>query len=201
MEIGKAEFLVSNSDVSKCPKPDRPEYAFIGRSNVGKSSLINMLTNVNSLAKTSASPGKTQLINHFKINSDWYLVDLPGYGYARANKAAKEQFSQIIKNYVLKRENLYCLFVLIDSRHAPLKIDLEFMEWLGENGVPFVMVFTKADKLSALEKGKCIAAYHEEMLKNWETVPPSFITSASHRTGRQELLDYIEELNKIPLEL
>lgn len=201
MEIGKAEFLVSNSDVSKCPKPDRPEYAFIGRSNVGKSSLINMLTNVNSLAKTSASPGKTQLINHFKINSDWYLVDLPGYGYARANKAAKEQFSQIIKNYILKRENLYCLFVLIDSRHAPLKIDLEFMEWLGENGVPFVMVFTKADKLSALEKGKCIAAYHEEMLKNWETVPPSFITSASHRTGRQELLDYIEELNKIPLEL
>lgn len=201
MEIGKAEFLVSNTDVRKCPKPDRPEYAFIGRSNVGKSSLINMLTNVNSLAKTSASPGKTQLINHFKINSDWYLVDLPGYGYARANKAAKEQFSQIIKNYVLKRENLYCLFVLIDSRHAPLKIDLEFMEWLGENGVPFVIVFTKADKLSALEKGKCIAAYHEEMLKTWETVPPSFITSASHRTGRQELLDYIEELNKLPLEL
>ena len=200
MEVYSAKFVTSNTDVSKCPEPDRHEYAFIGRSNVGKSSLINMLTNHSKLAKTSASPGKTQLINHFLIDDKWYLVDLPGYGYARTSKTQRSQFSAMIKNYILKRENMVCLFVLIDSRHEPLKIDLEFMEWLGENGVPFVMVFTKADKLSTTERMNCIAQYHEGMKDTWESMPITFMTSAETKLGRVELLSYIDELNQLELE-
>ncbi len=196
MDIVKAEFLVSNSTVSKCPAPDRHEYAFIGRSNVGKSSLINMLTNNKKLAKTAAKPGKTQLINHFLINDQWYMVDLPGYGYARISESARRQFDRMIRDYILRRENLVCLFVLVDSRLEPQRIDLEFMEWLGENGVPFVMVFTKADKLGAEQRSKCIARYHEVMLDTWETTPLAFMTSAEKKLGRSELLDYIDELNK-----
>ncbi len=200
MEVYSAKFVTSNTDVSKCPEPDRHEYAFIGRSNVGKSSLINMLTNHSKLAKTSASPGKTQLINHLLIDDKWYLVDLPGYGYARTSKTQRSQFSAMIKNYILKRENMVCLFVLIDSRHEPLKIDLEFMEWLGENGVPFVMVFTKADKLSTTERMNCIAKYHEGMKDTWESMPITFMTSAETKLGRVELLSYIDELNQLELE-
>lgn len=196
MEITNAAFLVSNTDVKKCPTPDRNEYAFIGRSNVGKSSLINMLTNHKGLAKTAARPGKTQLINHFLINNEWYMVDLPGYGYARASLSQRIDFDQMIRNYILKRENMICLFVLIDSRHAPQKIDLEFMEWLGENGVPFVMVFTKADKLTTTGRMNCIEEYHKVMLETWMSTPMAFMTSAEKRLGRQELLDYIDELNK-----
>lgn len=200
MEVYSAKFVISNSDVKKCPEPDKHEYAFIGRSNVGKSSLINMLTNHGKLAKTSGVPGKTQLINHFLINDEWYLVDLPGYGYARSSKSQRAQFSGIIRNYILKRENMVCLFVLIDSRHAPLKIDLEFMEWLGENGVPFVMVFTKADKLTTTERMNCIAKYQEGMKETWETMPMAFMTSAKTKMGRVELLSYIEELNKLEID-
>lgn len=200
MEVYSAKFVISNSDVKKCPEPDRHEYAFIGRSNVGKSSLINMLTNYGKLAKTSATPGKTQLINHFLINDEWYLVDLPGYGYARSSKSQRAQFSGIIRNYILKRENMVCLFVLIDSRHAPLKIDLEFMEWLGENGVPFVMVFTKADKLTTTERMNCVAKYQEGMKETWESMPMAFMTSAETKMGRVELLSYIEELNKLEID-
>ena len=161
MDIVKAEFVMSNSNVEKCPVPDRHEYAFIGRSNVGKSSLINMLANNKKLAKTASRPGKTQLINHFVINNSWYMVDLPGYGYAEVPEKIRQQFMKMIRDYILKRENLVCLFVLIDSRHKPQKIDLEFMEWLGENGVPFAMVFTKADKLSNNEKVKQIKIISE----------------------------------------
>lgn len=196
MEVGKAEFIVSNTDVSKCPPPDRHEYAFIGRSNVGKSSLINMLTNRKELAKTASKPGKTQLINHFLINDEWYMVDLPGYGYARTSKSSRGKFEKIIRDYILKRENLICLFVLIDSRHKPLQIDLEFMEWLGENGVPFVMIFTKADKLSAAGRQRCIEDYRKVMLDTWETTPMAFMTSSEKRLGREEVLDYIDELNR-----
>lgn len=200
MEVYSAKFVISNADVKKCPEPDRHEYAFIGRSNVGKSSLINMLTNHGKLAKTSGTPGKTQLINHFLINDEWYLVDLPGYGYARSSKTQRVQFSGMIRNYILKRENMVCLFVLIDSRHAPLKIDLEFMEWLGENGVPFVMVFTKADKLTTTERMNCIAKYQEGMKETWENMPMAFMTSAETKLGRVELLSYIEELNKLEID-
>ena len=196
MEVVKAEFVVSNATVEKCPKPDRHEYAFIGRSNVGKSSLINMLTNNKKLAKTAARTGKTQLINHFLINDMWYMVDLPGYGYARTSETARRQFEKMIRDYILKRENLVCLFVLIDSRLEPQKIDLEFMEWLGENGVPFVMIFTKADKLSATQRLKCIDDYHKVMLETWETTPMAFMTSSEKRLGREEVLDYIDELNR-----
>lgn len=196
MDIVKAEFVVSNSTVTKCPKPDRHEYAFIGRSNVGKSSLINMLTNNKKLAKIAAKPGKTQLINHFLINDAWYMVDLPGYGYAKISEFIRQQFEKLIRDYILKRENLVCLFVLVDSRLEPQRIDLEFMEWLGENGVPFVMVFTKADKLTFSERVKCIDEYHKVMLDTWETTPLAFMTSAEKRLGREELLDYIDELNK-----
>ena len=196
MEVVKAEFVVSNATVEKCPKPDRYEYAFIGRSNVGKSSLINMLTNNKKLAKTAARPGKPQLINHFLINDMWYMVDLPGYGYARTSETARRQFEKMIRDYILKRENLVCLFVLIDSRLEPQKIDLEFMEWLGENGVPFVMIFTKADKLSATQRLKCIDDYHKVMLETWETTPMAFMTSSEKRLGREEVLDYIDELNR-----
>lgn len=196
MEITKAQFLMSNTEVGKCPSPDRHEYAFIGRSNVGKSSLINMLTNNKGLAKTAVKPGKTQLINHYLINDSWYMVDLPGYGYARTSRTQREQFEKMIRNYILKRENLICLFVLVDSRLEPQTIDLEFMEWLGENGVPFVMIFTKADKLSASERSVCVERYQEKMLETWETTPLAFITSAEKKLGRAELLDYIDELNR-----
>lgn len=187
--------MVSNTDVRKCPASDKPEYAFIGRSNVGKSSLINMLTNNSTLAKTAAQPGKTRLINHFLINDSWYMVDLPGYGYARASHSDRGQFEKLIRDYILKRDNLVCLFVLIDSRHQPLAIDLEFMEWLGENGVPFVMVFTKADKLSAVERRTAVTDYQNVMLDTWETTPIAFMTSSAKKMGREELLDYIDELN------
>lgn len=196
MDIQKAEFVVSNSDVAKCPEANRHEYAFIGRSNVGKSSLINMLTGNKKLAKTAAKPGKTQLINHFLINGNWYMVDLPGYGYARLSEGQRRQLEKMIKDYILKRENLVCLFVLVDSRLEPQKIDLEFMEWLGENGVPFVMVFTKADKLTATQRLRCIDEYHKTMLETWETTPLAFMTSAEKRLGREELLNYIDELNR-----
>ena len=195
MDIVKAEFVMSNSTVAKCPAPNRHEYAFSGRSNVGKSSLINMLTNNKKLAKTAARPGKTQLINHFLINDSWYMVDLPGYGYARTSEGLRRQFEKMICDYILKRENLICLFVLVDSRHEPQKIDLEFMEWLGENGVPFVMVFTKADKLTTTQRLNCIDNYHRAMLDTWESTPLAFMTSAEKRLGREELLDYIDELN------
>lgn len=196
MDIVKAEFVMSNSNVEKCPVPDRHEYAFIGRSNVGKSSLINMLANNKKLAKTASRPGKTQLINHFVINNSWYMVDLPGYGYAEVPEKIRQQFMKMIRDYILKRENLVCLFVLIDSRHKPQKIDLEFMEWLGENGVPFAMVFTKADKLSTTRRGACISDYQKAMADVWETMPPAFLTSAEKRTGREELLNYIDKLNR-----
>jgi len=186
---------MSNSTVAKCPAPDRHEYAFIGRSNVGKSSLINMLTNNKKLAKIANKPGKTQLINHFLINDSWYMVDLPGYGYAKISGTIRQQFQKMISDYILKRESLVCLFVLIDSRLAPQKIDLEFMEWLGENGVPFVMVFTKVDKLNVNQRLKCMKDYHEELLKKWESTPLSFMTSAEKHLGREELLGYLDELN------
>lgn len=196
MDIVKAEFVVSNPGVAKCPAPNRHEYAFIGRSNVGKSSLINMLTGNRKLAKTAAKPGKTQLINHFLINDSWYMVDLPGYGYARISESARQQFEKMIRDYILKRENLVCLFVLVDSRLEPQRIDLEFMEWLGENGVPFVMVFTKADKLTTTQRLKCIDEYHKVMLNTWESTPLAFMTSSEKHLGKEELLDYIDELNK-----
>ena len=196
MEIVKAEFVVSNTEVGNCPAPDRHEYAFIGRSNVGKSSLIKMITKLSALPKTPPNPGKTHINKHFMINDSWYMVDLPGYGYARTSKSGRAQFERMIRDYILKRENLICLFVLIDCRHAPQRIDLEFMEWLGENGVPFVMVFTKADKLGAVQRRTCIADYHQVMLDTWETTPMAFMTSSEKRLGREEMLDYIDELNR-----
>jgi len=196
MKIKTANFVISNSDVSKCPKELLPEYAFIGRSNVGKSSLINMLTGQNKLAKTSGRPGKTQLINHFKINNEWFLVDLPGYGYAKVSKTIKQTFQSFIKNYFLQREQLICTFVLIDSRLEPQKIDLEFMEFLGENGIPFSIVFTKADKIKLNELNKNIQFYSKKMTSTlWEEMPPYFATSATNALGKEELLNYIEEIN------
>lgn len=197
MEITKAEFVMSNSSLAKCPREARKEYAFIGRSNVGKSSLINMLTRRKNLAKTAAKPGKTQLINHFLVNDEWFLVDLPGYGYAATSKGLRKDFGRMISDYVLKRDNLVCLFVLVDSRLKPQAIDLDFMSWLGENQIPFAMVFTKADKLNATEKRNCINAYSKEMLKEWEFMPPCFLTSSEKGIGRAELLEYIDSLNKM----
>lgn len=194
--IKTARFVISNSDVKKCPQDGRPEYAFIGRSNVGKSSLINMLTRHNKLAMTSSMPGKTLLINHFIVNDDWYLVDLPGYGYAKRSKSQNEQLQHIISSYILDREQMTNLFVLIDSRHAPQKIDLEFFEWLGENGVPFAIVFTKADKLTKTALGANIAAYKERLLEEWEELPPVFVTSSESALGREDILQYINEINK-----
>ena len=194
--IKKAEFVMSNSQVAKCPKEPLPEYAFIGRSNVGKSSLINMLTNQKNLAKTSARPGKTQLINHFKINDQWFLVDLPGYGYARVSKTTKKTFQKFITNYFEQRKQLVCAFVLVDIRHEPQKIDLESLQWLGENAVPFAIVFTKADKLKPLAIERNIATYQEILLKSWEAMPPYFITSAENYVGKEELVGYIEDINK-----
>ena len=197
MVIKSAKFEISNSDVSKCPAGTRHEYAFIGRSNVGKSSLINMLTNHSGLAKTSQTPGKTMLINHFLINNEWYIVDLPGYGYASRGKESREQLKVIIESYILRREQMTNLFVLVDSRHKPQKIDLEFMPWLGENGVPFSIVFTKLDKLG-LNVGKAnIGTYKQVLLEQWEELPPIFVTSSVDGRGREDLLAYIEELNKL----
>lgn len=196
MEIKSAEFVISNTDYKKCPEGNLMEYAFIGRSNVGKSSLINMLTNRKGLAMTSSKPGKTLLINHFIINNQWYLVDLPGYGYATAGKSTRERLKTIIESYILYREQLTCLFVLIDARHEPQQIDLEFMEWLGENGIPFAIVFTKADKLSGSKLNMNIENYRQKLLEVWEELPPFFITSAEKRIGREDLLSYIDEINK-----
>ena len=195
MEIKETRFIMSNSDVDKCPAPDKPEYAFIGRSNVGKSSLINMLTNKKSLAKVSGKPGKTRLINHFLINNEWYLVDLPGYGYATISVNEKKKWEKFVRNYILLRENLLNLFVLIDSRHKPLAVDLEFIEWLGMSQIPFAIVFTKTDKLNARELDDSINYYKEKLLENWETLPPYFITSVPKRMGRQEILNFIQSVN------
>lgn len=195
MEIKNAEFIISNTKVDLCPKGDLPEYAFIGRSNVGKSSLINMLTRKPKLAMTSATPGKTLLINHFLINKQWYLVDLPGYGYAARGKKQVEKIQKIIEDYILKREQLVNLFVLIDIRHDPQKIDLEFIEWLGENGVPFSIIFTKADKLSGGKAKANVNAYMEKLSEQWEELPPHFISSSENKTGRDEILNYIESIN------
>lgn len=196
MEIKSAEFVVSNTDYLKCPDSQLPEYAFIGRSNVGKSSLINMLCNRKDLAMTSSKPGKTLLINHFLINNNWHLVDLPGYGYATTGKKMREQLQEIIENYILNREQLTCLFVLVDSRHEPQKIDLEFMEWLGENGVPFALVFTKLDKLSHVKAIENTRAYKDKLAEQWEEFPPIFLTSAEKFVGKDDILGYIEEINK-----
>ena len=196
MVITSAEFIISNSRVEKCPTTGLPEYAFIGRSNVGKSSLINMLTGRKGLAMTSQKPGKTQLINHFLINRDWYLVDLPGYGYARLSRDGRDGLRRMIEDYILERTELVCLFVLLDSRLEPQRIDLEFIEWLGEGRIPFALVFTKADKLSRGKLAANIAAYKERLLQQWEELPPLFITSAEARLGRDELLSYIDGINK-----
>ena len=195
MKIKTAEFVISNSEVSKCPESKLPEYAFIGRSNVGKSSLINMLTARKDLAKTSGRPGKTQLINHFLINSEWHLVDLPGYGYARVSKSAKKTFQKFITAYFEKREQLIAAFVLIDSRHSPQAIDLEFMEWLGEHQVPFGIIFTKGDKLKPKALERNIEHYKAKMLESWEEMPQYFVSSSSNGMGRDEILNYIEEIN------
>ncbi|MDA8894761.1 ribosome biogenesis GTP-binding protein YihA/YsxC [Flavobacteriales bacterium] len=196
MKINSAEFVISNTDIEKCPKERIPEYAFIGRSNVGKSSLINMLTSRKSLAKTSGKPGKTQLINHFKINDHWFLVDLPGYGYAKVSKKDRSIFAKFIYDYLEKRENLICTFVLVDSRHEPQKIDLSFMEWLGQKGIPFVIVFTKMDKLSSSQLNKNLSKYKTKMLETWEELPQSFMSSAESKLGKMEILKFIDTTNE-----
>ncbi|WP_296261415.1 ribosome biogenesis GTP-binding protein YihA/YsxC [uncultured Phocaeicola sp.] len=196
MEITSAKFVTSNSRADMCPKSDLPEYAFIGRSNVGKSSLINMLTNNSKLAMTSSTPGKTLLINHFMINNTWYLVDLPGYGYAQRGKKVMESIKNLIQHYVLERTQMTCLFVLIDSRLEPQKIDLEFIGWLGENGIPFALVFTKADKQSTSKTQQNVNRFLDTMKEQWEELPPHFITSSEKKTGRKELLDYIDSINR-----
>lgn len=196
MEIKSAEFTISSSRADMCPKSDIPEYAFIGRSNVGKSSLINMLTKKPKLAMTSSTPGKTLLINHFLINKEWYLVDLPGYGFALRGKKMMDKIKNLIEYYVLEREQLTCLFVLIDSRHEPQKIDLEFIEWLGENGVPFAIIFTKADKQTVGKTRQNVNNYLNKLKEQWEELPPHFVSSSENGTGRQEILDYIDSINK-----
>ncbi|MDX1427015.1 MAG: ribosome biogenesis GTP-binding protein YihA/YsxC [Salegentibacter mishustinae] len=195
MKIKSAEFVVSNTRVDKCPDSKLPEYAFIGRSNVGKSSLINMLTDRKTLAKTSAKPGKTQLINHFLINKNWHLVDLPGYGYAKVSKSTKRTFQKFITAYFDKRKQMICAFVLIDSRHEPQPIDMEFMQWLGEHQVPFCIIFTKADKLKPKMLEKNINHYQDKMLEIWEEMPEFFVSSATSKLGQDEILDYIEAIN------
>lgn len=199
MIVNAARFEISSPDVSKCPAGGCHEYAFIGRSNVGKSSLINMLTGQKALAMTSSTPGKTMTINYFKINDSWRIVDLPGYGYAKRSKADRERLEKMIKGYIARRTEMTNLFLLIDSRHAPQRIDLEFMEWLGTNGVPFAIVFTKIDKLSPVAGKKAVAAYCNRLLETWEELPPVFATSANDRRGRDALLDYIEQLNRLPI--
>ncbi len=196
IQIKSAEYVISNSDVKKCPEGNIPEYAFIGRSNVGKSSLINMLTGRNALAKTSATPGKTLLINHFLINKEWYIVDLPGYGFAKRSKDSREKFKKMIESYILRRMQMTNLFVLVDSRHKPQNIDLEFMEWLGENGVPFSIVFTKMDKLGKEAGPRNVRDYLKVLKESWEELPPYFLTSSEDGRGRDEILEYISEINK-----
>ncbi len=195
MKIKTAKFVISNTDITKCPTDNLPEYAFIGRSNVGKSSLINALTNHKNLAKTSGKPGKTQLINHFIINDEWFLVDLPGYGYAQVSKNKREVFQQFIRDYFLQRNQLICTFVLVDSRHTAQKIDLEFMEFLGYNQIPFAIIFTKVDKLGKSQRNQNIKKYKEQLLETWEEIPPYFLTSATDETGKEEVLEYIENIN------
>ena len=197
MKIKSAEFVMSNSDVTKCPKEKLIEYAFIGRSNVGKSSLINMLMQKKSLAKTSGRPGKTQLINHFLINKNWFLVDLPGYGYAKVSKSSKKKFQKFITQYFSKRQQLALAFVLIDCRHKPQKVDLEFMQWMGENQVPFSIIFTKQDKMKPNALIKNIEDYKLKMLESWEEMPNYFITSSSNGTGRDKVLNYMSEINSL----
>lgn len=196
MEIKSAEFVISNTDIRKCPEGTRPEYAFIGRSNVGKSSLINMLTARKGLAMTSQKPGKTLLINHFLINKEWFLVDLPGYGFAQRGKEGRENIRRIIESYVLQRPQLTCLFVLLDCRHEPQKIDLEFMEWLGENEVPFAIIFTKIDKISRGRLTENLNKYKERLLETWEEMPPILLSSSETKDGREEILDYIQSINR-----
>ena len=196
MEITSAEVVISNTDVKKCPAGIFPEYAFIGRSNVGKSSLINMLTSRKGLAMTSSTPGKTMLINHFLINKNWYLVDLPGYGYARRGQKGKDQIRTIIEDYILEREQLTNLFVLIDCRHEPQKIDLEFMEWLGENEIPFSLIFTKIDKISKGRLQENLKVYQTKLLESWEELPPILLSSSEKKEGRDKILNYIDEINK-----
>ena len=196
MIIKDAQFVISNTDYTLCPQDGRPEYAFIGRSNVGKSSLINMLTNRKNLAMTSSTPGKTQLINHFIINDEWYLVDLPGYGYAQRGKDGRQQIAEIIDAYISNRTQMTTLFVLLDSRHDPQKIDLEFMQDMGENGVPFAIIFTKIDKQSKAKTSDNINRYKEKLHEVWDELPPIFLTSSEHKIGGEEVLDYIEQINK-----
>ena len=196
MEVKTAEFVISAPVVNMCPADTKPEYAFIGRSNVGKSSLINMLCRNKKLAKTSATPGKTLLINHFLVNKAWYLVDLPGYGYAQRGKKIMDKIQKLIEYYVLERQQMTCLFVLIDSRLEPQRIDLEFIEWLGENGVPFALIFTKADKQTTTKTRQSVERFMNKLQEQWEELPPYFISSSEKKTGRQEILDYIEEVNK-----
>ena len=200
MIINSARFAISNSTHKKCPDENRHEYAFIGRSNVGKSSLINMLTGQTKLAKTSSTPGKTLLINHFLINNEWYIVDLPGYGFALRGKEQREQLEKMIRGYILNRRQMTNLFVLIDSRHAPMKIDLEFFDWLGENGIPFSIVFTKLDKLGNDAGRRNVRKYLDRLLESWEELPPVFLTSSEDKRGRDEILDYIAQLNNLPVE-
>ncbi|MEP0987717.1 ribosome biogenesis GTP-binding protein YihA/YsxC [Ekhidna sp.] len=195
MQIKSAEFVISSPNVTDCPESSIPEYAFIGRSNVGKSSLINHLTNRKKLAKTSSTPGKTQLINHFIINNNWYLVDLPGYGWAQTSKVNKAAWKKMINSYLQERQNLACVFVLVDIRHEPQKVDLEFMEWLGTEGIPFSIVFTKADKLGKTQIQSNVAGYKKEMKKTWEELPPTFITSSTERVGGKEILEFIDRIN------
>lgn len=201
MIVNSACFVISNTDYRKCPSDARHEFAFIGRSNVGKSSLINMLTGQKALAQTSSTPGKTLLINHFLVNDQWHLVDLPGYGYAQRSKESRAEIKRIIESYILNRQQMTCLFLLIDGRHKPQRNDMEFMQWLGENGVPFCIVFTKLDKLSSTAAKASTAAYCAELLNQWEELPPVFRTSSVDKRGRNEILDYIDELCRLPLEI
>ncbi len=196
MDIKNAKFLTSSANIEQCPKDNLPEYAFIGRSNVGKSSLINMLCNHKGLAKTSSTPGKTLLINHFMIDNSWYLVDLPGYGFAKRSKSMQQKIENMITSYIMQRDQLVNLFLLIDIRHDPQKIDLEFIDWLGNSGVPFSIIFTKADKLSALKAGEHVKKYMEQLKETWEELPPYFVTSSEKRTGREDVLNYIGDINK-----
>lgn len=201
MIINTARFVVSNNDWKKCPDSDMHEYAFIGRSNVGKSSLINMLTGKKGLAMTSSTPGKTMLINHFMVNDSWQIVDLPGYGYAQRSKTDRLRLEKMIKEYIMYRRQMTCLFLLIDGRHLPMKIDLEFMDWLGENAIPFCIVFTKLDKMSSTAAKKVLGDYCSTLLERWEELPPVFRTSSATARGRDEILNYIDELNRLPLQI